>query len=182
MAENKVLEFTNRINSLLPLDSVEKISSLIQLVAKQIKKSTFTFSLDKLEADLFDWTADDLRPQLTQFFGRAKANVRDKHASSSLTKRTGKEKKKQRDRKKHKTVKRESPSTKSVTKIQGVPEAIIRKSIKNEEKRQKRSLTKKHVTSGRPKRNQRSQERIFIGIYKPGFGHSETEEDPIHRK
>jgi hypothetical protein len=175
--------FTSRINGLLPLDNAENVAKLIRVVARQIKKSVFRFNLDKLEVDLQDWTSQEFKPQLTVFFNRARTNLKEGERSIKHEAKTAQGSNNQKKKPESHIKKKKLSPSKSLPKVQGVPESLIRKSIKNEEKRKKRSLKKKEVMkSGPPQRAWWNQERIVIGIYTPRTLSSETEEDPIHRK
>jgi len=65
------------------------------------------------------------------------------------------------------------------TKVRPEPKSIKTKPSK---KVSTNSASEDSAPSGPPKRAPWNIERIVIGIYKPGISHSETEEDPIHRK
>ena len=175
--KKRIEEFANNINALIPIDSPDKISNLIRVISKQIKRATFKFNIDQLETDLISVTQESLKQSLKDFFRKVKLNKAQKKVKTTKTISQDKGRIKEK-----KTKNKPSTPPKYWPEIKGVPDKVVQSAIKRTKIKDETKAAVKPTKSGPPKRAKWNKERIIIGIYEPGISHSETEDDPIHRK
>lgn len=156
-------ELNETLNRNIPIVSSEQIDKISTLIAQFKSKSSIAINYTFLEQEILNRTKRaHHRSSIKAFFSR----LRNGDAFENLIN------------------KKEFAGDGSKKRKNSLKASASKKKFSSKESTQIGSQSKpyKSQDSAPPKRASWNKERIVIGIYEPGVSHSETEEDPVHRK